>query len=59
MAEPLVFFPHKQFCQDVGDLIVGRDVSGNDCPRLEAVPHMVVADFYMFGCLVKDMILSQ
>jgi hypothetical protein len=59
MAEPMVFFPRKRFRQDVGDLIVGRDVSGNNCPRLEAVPHMVVVDFYMFGCLVKDGISSQ
>jgi hypothetical protein len=32
---------------------------GNNCPRLEAVPHMVVAYFNMFGCLVKDRISSQ
>jgi hypothetical protein len=59
MGKLLVFVPGKRFRQDVSNLIVGRNISGDNCPRIEAAPHMMVANFDVFSCLVKDGVSSQ
>jgi hypothetical protein len=59
MGKLLVFVPGKWFCQDVGNLIAGQNISGDNCPRLEAVLHMMVVNFDVFSCLVKDGVSSQ
>jgi hypothetical protein len=58
MGKLLVFVPSKWFRQDVSNLIVSRNISGDNCPRLEAALHMMVVNFDVFSCLVKDSVSS-